>query len=451
MNKEYANAYPRKNFFIQMFTKDVSLEDCILDLIDNSIDGYIRSKGLKLFTISKNILEKNGRNILNNELPTINLSFSKQYLEISDNCGGIDLEIARREAFNFGHDQNWKGGFLGVYGIGLKRALFKIGDEFQIDSKTVNNGFSCHLNVQDWLKKDQSMDDWRLPLIIKNKAKNIKDEGTKIRITKLHDEVKMRLEGGTIDSGLYKAISRTYSFFINKYIRIKLNGQDVEPFKVPIGKPLSGSASYQAFKQDDVKIKIFVTLAEKDKKGHYYQDRAGWYIVCNGRVVLEANQSEISGWGPLMPTFQPKYRGFIGVVFFESSNPLLLPWTTDKRNLNRESAVYLRVRNKMSTAAKPVISFLNNQYPSDRDAEPVERKIASKVSSTSFKELVSRDTTVFNISKGKKKPKTTTMVQYEAQNDDLEKIRKHRRKSRIGANQIGKHTFDYYLDKEGLS
>lgn len=38
MKELLAKAYPRKNFFVQMFTKDVSLEDCVLDLIDTYRD-----------------------------------------------------------------------------------------------------------------------------------------------------------------------------------------------------------------------------------------------------------------------------------------------------------------------------------------------------------------------------------------------------------------------------
>ncbi len=58
MNQDFANAYPRKNFFIQMFTKDIGLEDCILDLIDNSIDGLIRSRKIKLSALSKWVFAK---------------------------------------------------------------------------------------------------------------------------------------------------------------------------------------------------------------------------------------------------------------------------------------------------------------------------------------------------------------------------------------------------------
>lgn len=37
--KAKATAFPTKAFFVRMITRDISLEDCILDLIDNSVDG----------------------------------------------------------------------------------------------------------------------------------------------------------------------------------------------------------------------------------------------------------------------------------------------------------------------------------------------------------------------------------------------------------------------------
>jgi hypothetical protein len=43
-----ARAYPTKEFFIEMFTRDISLEDCILDLIDNSIDSLIRARKIDI-------------------------------------------------------------------------------------------------------------------------------------------------------------------------------------------------------------------------------------------------------------------------------------------------------------------------------------------------------------------------------------------------------------------
>ena len=39
-----AHATPTKDFFVRMITKDISLEDCILDLIDNCLDGARKVK-----------------------------------------------------------------------------------------------------------------------------------------------------------------------------------------------------------------------------------------------------------------------------------------------------------------------------------------------------------------------------------------------------------------------
>ena len=37
-----ADASPTKEFFVNMITRDISLQDCILDLLDNSVDGARR-------------------------------------------------------------------------------------------------------------------------------------------------------------------------------------------------------------------------------------------------------------------------------------------------------------------------------------------------------------------------------------------------------------------------
>ena len=109
MSQEYANAYPRKKFFIQMFTKDIGLEDCILDLVDNSIDGFIRSRKIGLSKISRLIFSKNGRKARKLAgMPTVRVAYSESAVTVEDNCGGIDFEYAQNEAFNFGHGKGWE-------------------------------------------------------------------------------------------------------------------------------------------------------------------------------------------------------------------------------------------------------------------------------------------------------------------------------------------------------
>ena len=40
------HADPSKEFFIDMLTRDISLSECVLDLLDNSVHGLIRHKNL---------------------------------------------------------------------------------------------------------------------------------------------------------------------------------------------------------------------------------------------------------------------------------------------------------------------------------------------------------------------------------------------------------------------
>ena len=39
---ESVNASPAKSLFVSMLTRDLTLEDAILDLLDNCVDGILR-------------------------------------------------------------------------------------------------------------------------------------------------------------------------------------------------------------------------------------------------------------------------------------------------------------------------------------------------------------------------------------------------------------------------
>jgi hypothetical protein len=131
-------AKPHKRFFIDMITRDISLEACVLDLIDNSVDGATRAsdespapkraKSPKPHPLSSGGSRYHGYKI--------EVEFSKSSFSIADNCGGIPVIIACEYAFNFGRDPSeptdadTEAG-IGIYGIGMKRALFKLGSMFE--------------------------------------------------------------------------------------------------------------------------------------------------------------------------------------------------------------------------------------------------------------------------------------------------------------------------------
>ncbi len=448
MPNHLANAYPRKHFFLEMFTRDISLEDCILDLIDNAIDGLVRTRDIDISASLLQQSEHANAEAENNDLARIEVSYSETHFTIKDNCGGITRKHALKEVFNFGHGPDAIAGVLGVYGIGLKRAIFKIGNRFEMRSKTEDEGFEVDLNVRKWSEKDDAMADWKIPVSFINGADE-EDAGTEIRIRDLRPEVIMRLKDGVLAQRLRSIISHTYGLFIGRYVVITLNGIDVEPFQIPLGASDDVDPAHDVFKDGAVEVELFASVATR-KDGSWKGEAAGWYVLCNGRIVVSADKSELTGWGVGgFPQFHSgKFRGFVGVAFFRSSEALALPWTTTKRGLNRESPVFQAARNRMLGAARPIISFLDSLYKNDDNEEKAGREIADAVTPVSLSAIANKPTSTFTVRTRTRTARPEVSVQYDADRADVDRIKKHLKKFRWSAGRVGHYTFQYFLDNE---
>lgn len=440
MAEGQADAYPRKRFFLEMFTRDISLEDCLLDLIDNALDSLIRRSRRDIIGT---LLDK-GVPAGREPLPEITVVASQKEVSVTDTCGGIDNDDALHDVFCFGHTTDHDRGRLGVYGIGLKRAIFKIGNSFRMESRTAKEGFSVSLNVNQWAEQDQKLEDWRIPIQLTRPS--FKTPGTRIHFADLRPEVKMRLKDGALDASLQRAISQAYAFFLERYVRITLNGQAVNPMLVPLGESDEISPARQKIRLDGVTMRFYASLIAP--KTEWKHERAGWYILCNGRVVLAADKTGLTGWGELkLPIFHTKYNGFIGIALLESEDSLSLPWTTTKRGLNRESPVYQAALREMVTITKPILSFLTKMYPSDLEESPVEREVAARVQRANLLDVASQTDAHFE-SKPKKQSKSTVRVQYEAHKSELDRVKKATRRPQMSASEIGRMTLEYYLQVE---
>lgn len=120
-------ANPTKEFFVNMLVRDILLKQAIIELIDNSIDG------------ARSIRENNEYKGLE-----IVVKFNGERFEIEDNCGGIPVDVAANYAFRFGRPKSVQSSnteTTGIFGIGMKRALFKIGKNFAIHSTTRTSEF----------------------------------------------------------------------------------------------------------------------------------------------------------------------------------------------------------------------------------------------------------------------------------------------------------------------
>src|SRR5213592_2622641 len=80
---EAVNAAPVKSFFVYMLTRDIRLEDAILDLLDNCVDAVLRSNASKPAKERKPNYKGFGAEI----------EFDKDSFTITDNCGGIPWSL----------------------------------------------------------------------------------------------------------------------------------------------------------------------------------------------------------------------------------------------------------------------------------------------------------------------------------------------------------------------
>ena len=125
---------PAKNFFVNMLTRDIELRDAILDLLDNCVDGAHR------VIAGRKKSEQNFED-LNGFWAKIKMSSSK--FTIEDNCGGIPWNIADEYAFRMGKPEEFAKpeGTIGMVGIGMKRAIFKLGRECFVHSHHLLDSF----------------------------------------------------------------------------------------------------------------------------------------------------------------------------------------------------------------------------------------------------------------------------------------------------------------------
>jgi len=443
-----ADARPEKRFFLEMFIRDLTLEDCILDLIDNSIDSLIRSRDID---VSEALLGDTQKTLTSSntgghiEPGSIKIDYSAKHFQIVDTCGGISIEDAKSEVFHFGHSPDVSPSQLGVYGIGLKRAIFKIGNQITIESKTEKGGFRMNINVPSWA---DDRFNWTLPLEVIDGTAGLSSAGTSIIISDFRREVSERFRAGSFEKILHDMIAETYSLFLNRYVIIMLNGHKVDPVRIPLGSSEHANVAKEVFQHDDVSVTLYASLAPRDADGRWRMEDAGWYAACNGRFVVTRDKTDLTGWGsPYGPIFVPKYRGFVGIAFFYSKNPFALPWTTTKRGLNRDSLVFQVARGRMANVARPILRFLDNMYAAEEMERAPQRRIAEGIQAVDVRRLADNPAERFT-STALPPGEITVKVQYDAKNRELDRVRKHLRKSGWPAKKIGRFTFEHYLKTE---
>ena len=358
---EPVDASPVKSFFVSMLTRDIQLEEAILDLLDNCVDGILRSKGSSSPRPYEGFKAE--------------IAFDADSFSIHDNCGGIPWDL-HNYAFRMGrspdrpHDES---GSVGVYGIGMKRAIFKMGKHCLISTRNAEDQYEVEI-TPDWITNE---DVWAIP--VREADISVDYDGTTIVVGELYPGIARTLGEGakSFSTDLKRMIATHYAYIIDKGFEVTVNGDPVKPRTAKIVYDKRDAAAADAIRPfvfktaaDGVQVYLAIgftrpipsvnELREEQEAARYSSVDAGWTILCNDRAVLYCDRSELTGWGEAgVPRYHTQFIAISGIVDFRSEDPSKLPTTTTKRGIDASSPLYLQVKNKMREGMRIFTDYTN--------------------------------------------------------------------------------------------
>ena len=354
-----AEASPTKRFFVSMLTRDISLADAILDLLDNCLDGALRLSGGGDVDYAQYFVK---------------IVLAADHFSIKDNCGGIPREVAKNYAFKMGREpddeRDSDSETIGMYGVGMKRAIFKMGRNALVRTRQGDDMFEVPITSQ-WLEAKN----WDpLPINEPTEAKErLGEPGTTIYVTDLYEGVSRHFANAAFENEVRTAIAEHFTMFIQRGLKVELNGKAVESVRVEVLVSMDEERPAPYIYQktiDDVLVSITVGLNtgkslgddDEDDAG-FERDRssatAGWTVLCNDRAVIVGDKSRLTGWGDSIPLYHPQFAIITGIIEFRSKRADKLPVTTTKRALDTSSNVWLESLVKMKEGMRIWISYTN--------------------------------------------------------------------------------------------
>jgi 6-pyruvoyl-tetrahydropterin synthase len=355
------DVFPAKHFFVDSLTRDIDLADAILDLLDNCVDG-VRRIGLAPGGQYDGYWAR--------------VSFDTNSFSIVDNCGGISLKDAKQSALRFGRPSDYiakADGTIGVIGIGMKRAILKMGKCSTIHSHHKDDTFEVKI-TPEWLDKD---DDWKLHFQSVTSA--LAEFGTRIQVTELNDSVQEQFGTARFKKALHEKVSGAFAILISRGFKVTINDKDIEGHIPTLLWQDNTSPGAEVIRPyiyrdiiDGVEVYIAVGFRVEDKipdedeetTRYYRTESAGWTVACNDRVVLYCDKSEQTGWGTGgVPVYHTQFIPISGFAEFVSKNTDKLPFTTTKHGVNQQSEVFLKVLDVMRRGTKMFTEWTNRIKP----------------------------------------------------------------------------------------
>lgn len=466
------DASPTKDFFISILVRDIKLSDAIADLVDNCVDGARRLRPGK-----------------NYQGLRIAITFDSQRFTIADNCGGIPFEVAKNYAFRFGRPPGMPAttGSVGQFGVGMKRALFKMGEHFCIESTEPKAEFKVDVDVRKWRSSftEDGQEKWEFEFkdLDLDTINPIDKCGTRVTVDALYPGIAEEFGSKIFETRVLDAIQSAHEQSIHDGLEIQINAHQIKhrlstllssdsikplktvrEFEVP-GVPAQASqpspetgdasgtaqeASPETQKAPETpKIKVTATIYAGISDA--VLEQAGWYVICNGRQVLRADKTQTVGWDDAVndikiPKAHYQFARFRGFVFFESDNASALPWNTMKNAVDPESPIYQATRLDMVSAMRQVIDFLN-KLDAEADTEGTTLSGAIQTSKAQPLSAINTSSTfVYPEPNTVRAAPTSGRIAFVRPIEEIEFAKKHFGVS--AAKAAGERSFEYFLERE---
>ena len=323
---------------MKLFTTDISAEECIYDLIDNSIDAAREEIQSQPYEQDDYGLPKSYKGY------KVELAIGSSNVTLVDNCRGVTRSEFENSTFIIG-ERSVSDYSIGFYGIGLKRALLKLGNKYDITSDDGSDliHFVANRKTLSQSKKKATA----------NVSKSSGTRSFKIEISKLDAQIKDIVSNKIWMSELKEKISRRYGIFLQKGLVLKVDGKllkGIVPALRKKGPVPPFSDSMDSVAGVDIYVKTGMHSKYKMKHEAGFSQAAngklttefGWYVVCNDRIMIVADKSKNIG---LTSNWHSEYNGFLGWVYFVSKDASDLPWNTKKTQIVMESPSIMKVKN----------------------------------------------------------------------------------------------------------
>ena len=240
-------------------------------------------------------------------------------------------------------------GSIGQFGVGMKRALFKFGRHFVVRSATSGETWAVDVDVDKW---EADPDDWHFKWAEFADGDEISKAkpGTDIVVDRLRPEVAARFATVQFVNDISGLIKTKHRQFIASGLSISVNDSHLDAtslYMLVAGglQPGVETLSFGKTRSETVKVRIVVGVGTSSPR------EAGWYVICNGRVILEHDRRGVTGWG---------------VVENEQGRTNIPSYHNQFAHADQDNPIWQKHLIDMIQIMRPVINFLNEL---DKDVE----------------------------------------------------------------------------------